>query len=64
MLSPNGGIVAMRSILRAAANANLPLGDIVRAGLAILDPDVLRAQAADLHEAASEAREQGLMIEA
>eukprot|EP00969_Alexandrium_andersonii_P171103 7564071-Alexandrium_andersonii.AAC.1 len=54
----------MRSILRAAVNAQLPLGDIVQAGLTILGPDLLRAQAADMREAALAERERGLMVEA
>eukprot|EP00969_Alexandrium_andersonii_P257455 11382045-Alexandrium_andersonii.AAC.1 len=61
MLASNGGVVSTRSILRAAANARLPLDDTTQAGLTILDPDLLRAQAADLHEAALAERERGLM---
>eukprot|EP00969_Alexandrium_andersonii_P225884 9975138-Alexandrium_andersonii.AAC.1 len=64
MLAPNGGVISMRSILRASVDTHLPLDDIVQAGLAILDPDLLRAQAADLHEAALAERERGLMVEA
>eukprot|EP00969_Alexandrium_andersonii_P285495 12621904-Alexandrium_andersonii.AAC.1 len=50
MLASNGGIITMRTILRAACSQQLPLDDVIQAGLTIRDPDLLRARAADMHE--------------
>eukprot|EP00969_Alexandrium_andersonii_P260849 11532581-Alexandrium_andersonii.AAC.1 len=64
MLSSSGSIVTLGGILHRALNHDVPLDDVVQAGLLLRDPDLLRARAADAHDEQSRSRDRAATLAA